>query len=464
MTPPDDSLTDPDWSDPEWSAPETGAPRRGGPAGTARARPDPSAGRAAALVAVATVVVVVTMVAAVARFLPHPGTGCHRRRRWSLRPGPTPRRLSAPAGTGTAATTTDLPDQLDPTDGPRGHDRGRDRRHGGAVPTTHQQVSVPPLGSLAVDPVAGSRPAAPPPRSPSPAGAWSPSRPCRDPSGWSTAPCPSLVSSQWDFAGGSTAAGNTLTLSLYNPAAVEAVVNVTFLTESGVIAPQQYQGLVVPAGQLVDENVGDFVQGQDAIATMVDVPGRRARRHRVPAVVGRLHRAVPEGGLAVALDTWRFAQTTALAQSTVDVTLANPGPTPATATISLGLSSGSVVPHQLVVAPASVTDFSASGTAGLPEQVPYSLTVASSAPIVVGRSVEAPSGSAQPGWGSSSATVTVAARWLVPGPGIPARPARPTPPSRVWPWPIRDRQLSGWWWGRSVGADRWPCSLSPRIG
>jgi hypothetical protein len=120
--------------------------------------------------------------------------------------------------------------------------------------------------------------------------------------------------------------------------------------------------------------------------------------------------------------TWRLAQTTVLPQSTVDVTLANPGSTPATATISLGLSSGSVVPHRLVVAPSSVAVFSASGTAGLPEQVPYSLTVTSSAPIVAGRTVEAPSGSVQPGWGSSSATVTAVPRWLVPGPGIQSAP------------------------------------------
>ena len=55
--------------------------------------------------------------------------------------------------------------------------------------------------------------------------------------GWSTAPCASRIASQWAFAGGSTTTGNTLTLSLYNPTATEAVVNVSFLTGQGSTRP-----------------------------------------------------------------------------------------------------------------------------------------------------------------------------------------------------------------------------------
>ena len=33
-----------------------------------------------------------------------------------------------------------------------------------------------------------------------------------------------------------------------------------FLTPSGRVAPQAYQGLSIPPGGLVEENVGDFVQ------------------------------------------------------------------------------------------------------------------------------------------------------------------------------------------------------------
>ncbi len=80
------------------------------------------------------------------------------------------------------------------------------------------------------------------------------------------------------------------------------------------------------------------------------------------------------------------------------------------------------MPQRVVVPPVAIVAFAASGTPGLPQQTPYALTVTSSAPIVVGRSVQAPAGSTPPVWGSSSATTTVATRWLVPAPGIPTAP------------------------------------------
>ena len=244
------------------------------------------------------------------------------------------------------------------------------------------------------------------------------------PNGWSTAPCASRVASEWSFAGGATTTGNALALALYNPAATEAVVNVSFITDNGYETPQGYQGLVVPPGQLVEENVGDFVQNASTIATLVV-----AQAGGVVSSEFQQWSSGATGGVSLRLGspqlstTWRLAQTTALSQSVVDLYLANPGPTPATATIILGLSSGSVVPHRVVVPPVSMVAFAASGTAGLPQQTPYALTVASTAPIVVGRSVQAPPGSTPPVFGSSSATTAVATRWLVPAPGIPSTPA-----------------------------------------
>ena len=244
------------------------------------------------------------------------------------------------------------------------------------------------------------------------------------PNGWSTAPCASRVASEWSFAGGATTTGNALALALYNPAATEAVVNVSFITDNGYETPQGYQGLVVPPGQLVEENVGDFVQNASTIATLVV-----AQAGGVVSSEFQQWSSGATGGVSLRLGspqlstTWRLAQTTALSQSVVDLYLANPGPTPATATIIVGLSSGSVVPHRVVVPPVSMVAFAASGTAGLPQQTPYALTVASSVPIVVGRSVQAPPGSTPPVFGSSSATTAVATRWLVPAPGIPSTPA-----------------------------------------
>jgi hypothetical protein len=303
---------------------------------------------------------------------------------------------------------------------------------GGTVLSVRSGVSVPAFGSRAFDPYAGL-----------PAGddvaasfvfgggGVVADQVVSGPNGWSMAPCASQTSPDWSFAGGSTTAGNTLSLSLLNPSSTEAVVDISFLTGSGKVSPQTYQGLVVPPGQMVVENVGEFVQNASTIATLVS-----AESGSVVSTQFQQWGSGATGGLSVQLGApeastvWRFAQTTTESEtsapgSSVDFTLANPGATTATATMVVGLPSGSVVPKQVSVPPQSTAVFAASGPNGLPEQVPYSLTVESDAPIVVGRTVQAPGGAQVPVWGSSAGTVTVANRWLVPGPGEPGTPGAP---------------------------------------
>ncbi len=89
------------------------------------------------------------------------------------------------------------------------------------------------------------------------------------PLGLTTAPCASATSSHWYFADASTAQGSTLTLSLFNPTDTIAVVDVSFVSASGVTAPPAYQGIDVPGDSLVVENVGVHVQDDPAFATEV---------------------------------------------------------------------------------------------------------------------------------------------------------------------------------------------------
>jgi hypothetical protein len=293
----------------------------------------------------------------------------------------------------------------------------------GSVPTVRRSVSVPGHGTAAIDPADGL-----------PAGDNAASfvfdgggvvadRVVSGPGGWSTAPCASRLSSQWSFAGGSTTAGDAVSIALLNPTSTEAVVNISFVTGQGTVTPQAYQGLVVPAGHLVVENVGDFVQDASAIGTFVV-----AQAGTLVASEFQLWSSGASGGLSLqlgapALSTaWYFAQTTVEAKSTVGFTLANPGSGAVTATVSIGLPSGSVVPRTVVVPPQSTTVFPASGSGGLPEQVPCSVTIGATAPIVVGRSVEAPAGAPSPLWGASAGTAAAATGWLVPGPGVPGAP------------------------------------------
>jgi hypothetical protein len=296
---------------------------------------------------------------------------------------------------------------------------------GGRVPTVRRRVAVPALGSAALNPALGL-----------PAGNVAASfvfdgggvvahQVVSGPGGWSTAPCASRTSAQWAFAGGSTVAGNRLTLALFNPAAPESVVNVSFLTSTGMVTPQAYQGLVVPPGQLVTADIGQFVQKASDIATFVTAQSG--------ALVSTEFQQWSTGsargsGLSLRLGspslstTWQFAQTTSAPGAAVTFELANPSPQAVTATLAFGLAAGTVVPRRVAIPPLAVADFVASGPYGLPQQIPYSVSVTATAPIVVGRSVRAGPRSVSPQQGSSSGTVTLATHWLVPGPGVPHAP------------------------------------------
>ncbi len=295
---------------------------------------------------------------------------------------------------------------------------GPEPRHG-PVPTVRRAVAVPPLGTAAVDPSTGLPQGSSASSFAFAGGGVVASQVVSGPLGWSTAPCASQTSSQWAFSGGSTTAGNSLKLALFNPAAPAATVNITFLTPSGLVTPQAYQGLVVPPGRLIVENVGAFVQRAAAVATFIT-----SQAGGLVSTEFQETSAASGAGLSLRLGSpdlstvWRMAQTTDGKGATVAFDLANPGTQPVTATISFGLASGSVTPRRLSIPPLSLVAFVASTVAGIPHQVPYSVAVDSSGPIVVGRSVLAGKGAGSPQWGSSSATVTAATHWLVPAPGV----------------------------------------------
>jgi len=294
------------------------------------------------------------------------------------------------------------------------------------APTVRRAVVVPALGSSAVDPSTGLPTGSNASSFTFAGGGVVASQVVSGPSGWSTAPCASRTATQWAFAGGSTTAGNSLELALFDPAAPPSVVSITFLTRTGLVTPQAYQGLVIPSGRMVVENIGAYVQQASDIATFVTAQaGALVSSEFQQMSVGT------GGGLSLRLGSpglstvWRFAETTSGPGSSVQFHLANPGTGTVTATISPGLASGSVIPRRMSVPALSIVDVSASGTTDLPQRIPYSVTVDSSGPIVVGRSVLAGRGAPAPAWGSSSGTVTTAVRWLVPGPGVDRAPGTP---------------------------------------
>ena len=99
-------------------------------------------------------------------------------------------------------------------------------------------------------------------------------------------PCQSTTSAQWYFASGSTAAANTLYISLLNPTSTPVVVDLSFVTPAGMVHPINYQGIVLPAGQVAVENVTSEVQQISTISTVVSARTGRVVASEVQEIVG----------------------------------------------------------------------------------------------------------------------------------------------------------------------------------
>ena len=154
----------------------------------------------------------------------------------------------------------------------------------------------------------------------------------QSPLGWSMAPCAPSTAPNWYFAHGATAQGGGLVLSLFNPAATDAVVDVSLVSSTaGFLAPAAYQGIDIPPGSLVTENIGDHAPDDAAVATEVSTLSGAVVATELR--VGRVRRAT--GG---SRSPWAarppprdgsFPQSTGIPGGTVAFHVLNPTTTPA---------------------------------------------------------------------------------------------------------------------------------------
>jgi hypothetical protein len=241
------------------------------------------------------------------------------------------------------------------------------------------------------------------------------------PSGWSVAPCAAASSPQWYFATGSTRSGDALTVSLYNPDATDAVVDIDLLTSTeGALAPAAYQGIDLPAGALVVENIGDHVQDDPSIAATVT-----ALSGSFVAYERQSTGQAGATGLSMVLGTPRpaprcsFALSTDASGGSVTFHLLNPAKRVATVTAAVGLAHGAAVPFRLTVPPGATAALPMASQTRVPPDTPYSLILYSSVGIVAARSTVGPGGSPSPQSGTTPAVGFGARRWLLPPVKVP---------------------------------------------
>jgi Family of unknown function (DUF5719) len=250
------------------------------------------------------------------------------------------------------------------------------------------------------------------------------------PSGWDESPCQSTTSSQWYIPGGTTANGAALYLSLLNPTATPVVVDLTFLTPSGVLHPINYQGIVLQADSVLVENVTTEVQNASTVSTVV-----AARTGRVVASELQVFGAPTSGlsivpGVATVQSHWTIPQAEEAAGASSEIDVFNPGTVPEKVTALLRLASGPLAPLSNTVAPGSTWALKTSAQTRIPVGAPYSADIeATGGPgVVVGRTVvlSASAPAAQGGVALAVDGLSEApsgGAWIVPPPGSMATPA-----------------------------------------
>ncbi|MGH9045021.1 MAG: DUF5719 family protein [Acidimicrobiales bacterium] len=245
------------------------------------------------------------------------------------------------------------------------------------------------------------------------------------PLGWSVSPCSRSTSPTWYFASGATSPGDTLTLSLFNPTATEAVVDTTFVTRSGSSQPQPFEGIVVAPGALVTEHLDSYVQDAVSVSSIVvarigavvaaelqsdSSPGARglalAMGYPEPAAEWVLPRTVDLPGGDTSIAIFNPTDSTDRVELEVQTTEVTPRGDRASSTGVIAEPSTSP-PGRFVrsLGPATTWTFDTNAQTRVPQGTTFlaSVKVLVGPGVVVGRSVLAPSALGSPQFGGLDA-------------------------------------------------------------
>jgi hypothetical protein len=256
--------------------------------------------------------------------------------------------------------------------------------------------------------------------------------------GTSSTPCVTTGASQWYFPAGTTQESATLSISLFNPYPDDAIADLSFTTEQGQENPQDFQGIVIPAGSIVGIDLGSHLRRRVSIATTVTLRVGRVAAFETQAVQAQsqaVAATAPPGttpwppGVSVlagspsAGTSWWWPGGAASDGAGEQFVVYNPGNAPAQLSVGVDLDQGSADPFQLRVDPHAVAVVASSAESRIPKGIGHAgwLRSTNGVGVVASRLVltstasgatSAPSGVTQ-----SLGSRLEADRWLVPGDG-----------------------------------------------
>jgi hypothetical protein len=272
--------------------------------------------------------------------------------------------------------------------------------------------------------------------------------------GDSISPCATSGSNTWYFPSGSTLVNSDTVISLINPYPADSIVDLSFTTNEGVEAPEDYQGLDVPPRSMIAVDLRSHLRRRPAIATTVSVrtgslvawesawtvpPKSGAVVVGTPAANNPFaDPSAPVAGLSVTLGApsagTRWVWADGVAGNGVDerYVVYNPGSATADIRLSLDLQQYAAEPFNLSIGGYQTVEIVSSEEARIPAGVPHAavLTSLNGVPVVAERTVAAAPGegasgpatrsssksgtSAQYGLGGMLGMRLPGERWLVP--------------------------------------------------
>jgi hypothetical protein len=176
--------------------------------------------------------------------------------------------------------------------------------------------------------------------------------------GVAVGPCVRGPEARWVFAAGTTIRNSSQYLALFNPFGEDAIVDITYYTESGPETPEVVQGLAVPRRSRITVPVHEQIRREGLVG--IDV---QARVGRLVAERSMIFAGTEEGlqGLTLSLGApapapeWWFPYGDAAGGTDVRLALANTGQEPAEIEVTALVQGTSTVGEQpVVVVPQSV--------------------------------------------------------------------------------------------------------------
>ncbi len=211
------------------------------------------------------------------------------------------------------------------------------------------------------------------------------------PTGEAHGPCASSASTRWFMPEGATTRAATLIYELFNPFPDDAIVDMSFSTDEGRVAPAAFQGLVVPANGLLPIDVGSHVRRRAHVSGEL-----RVRRGRIVAEQMQVHNGEGRKGLGLMVGAPRtalgfvFPDGVAGPRHQEQLHFFNPNKEEASVSLDLVLDSDEAQPFEIRIPARDRVTVDLSGESRIPKNVGHALIVrvSNNVPIAVARTID----------------------------------------------------------------------------